>query len=469
MRSFATGLILAALAASPALAQQASPPSPAPAPPAAPAPAAGPAAAGAPTAADIEKAKVHFARGKELFDKKQLPAAVEEFKESYRLSKNPVLLYNVGFTLDHMGQRAMALFYYQKFVAAAPADNPNIASSKERIVALQKSIEEASLGGAPAATAPTATPAPAGPTAAAPTATPAPAGATAAAPTPADAAPPTRFEHRLIEVAPPGKPIDVAAFVPPGGFQVSLFYRAAGEARFASVAMKPRYNEQVGRIPAEKTRVAPTVQYYIEVRDPNGQIVDRSGKATSPNLVFLEKSAPPHYYADLGDDRSYHDEDVQVAAPTSFAGAPPEAQRSPWLDARTTRFQRVKWGSTVGAASLIALSGTFYLIAMSSAGNIEDAQADSINGTCVTGPPCGKFSKRQQDFEGRGQRFETLGNVALGVGAVSAAAAGVFWYLEIKDRRRRETNAGLGDRDTNLTATPVVTSDFLGGAARLEF
>ena len=113
----------------------------------------------------------------------------------------------------------------------------------------------------------------------------------------------------------------------------------ASESKFARVEMKPRYNERVGRIPADKTRAA-TVQYYIEVRDPNGQIVERSGKATSPNLIFLEKDALPHYYADLGDDRSYHEDGEVEVGPFDGGSRQAEPGRSgpswsmPFLEVR---------------------------------------------------------------------------------------------------------------------------------------
>ena len=56
----------------------------------------------APTPAQIEKAKKAFQEGKKLHEQKKLPEAIEKFKESYNLSKNPLLLYNIGLTMDEM-------------------------------------------------------------------------------------------------------------------------------------------------------------------------------------------------------------------------------------------------------------------------------------------------------------------------------------------------------------------------------
>src|SRR5690606_34655827 len=110
------------------------------------------------------------------------------------------------------------------------------------------------------------------------------------------------FPNRGTDEAPPGMPTDVNAFGPPGSnWTVTRFYRAAGEDKFTGVKMTPRYNELVARIPANRTTGA-SVQYYIEVRDEAGKIVDRSGRSTSPHLVFLDPDAKARYYADIGDE-----------------------------------------------------------------------------------------------------------------------------------------------------------------------
>ena len=90
-----------------------------------------------PTPEQIEAAKKAYAEGKRLFDAKKYVEAVEKFKESYRLSKNPLLLYNVGFTLDQKGDRDMALFYYKKFLSDAPAD----AAQRPDVTARVKELE----------------------------------------------------------------------------------------------------------------------------------------------------------------------------------------------------------------------------------------------------------------------------------------------------------------------------------------
>jgi hypothetical protein len=413
-----------------------------------------PAADAKPSEADLAAAKERYAEGKTKFDAKDFAGAVEAFKESYRLSKNPLLLYNIGFTLDQMAERPMALFYYQKYVAAAPAGDGNAKLARERIDALMREIEQASLD-APATSAP-----------AAPTAG-GEAAATAAT-GPARAADPatktvTKFEHAVIDAAPPGKPIDIGAFVP-GSLQVQLFYRAAGEAKFHSVPMKARYNERVARIPAGKTK-AGSVQYYIEARDGSGKLIARSGKPTSPNIVFVEAGAAPHYYADLGDAASFHADEGNAEETT------PTSSGDGWLDAGSGKFKALKWGTTGSAIGFLALSATFYFVAKDAGASLEDEASGSISDDCPEGPPCRSFSGDQQSLEGRGERFETMANVALGVGAVSAVAAGIFWYLDIKDRRARAAGrAGApADEPKGVSYGAVLTPDYVGGAAAVRF
>src|SRR5262245_45393776 len=84
----------------------------------------------------LEDAKEHYQRGRDLFDAEDLHGAVREFKQSFRLSKNVLLLYNLAFVFDNIGNRDLALFYYEKFLWAA---NPNQSLSEfviERIRAL---------------------------------------------------------------------------------------------------------------------------------------------------------------------------------------------------------------------------------------------------------------------------------------------------------------------------------------------
>jgi hypothetical protein len=418
-----------------------------------------PAQKGAPTADELAKGKEHFARGKKLFDKKNYKGAVLEFKESFRLTRNPLLLYNIGYTFDQLGEKSLALFYYQKYLQQAPESDGNRQQAEARVQVLEIEVEEAAItSGEGGAAGKDKQPAAAAPAASAPALAPAV----------------DRFQHAVIDEAPPGKPIDVGAFIPPGRpWTVTLHYRAAGEGAFTAVEMKPRYNELVGRIPAAKT-VGASVQYYLEVVDAGGKVVDRSGKQTSPHLVMLDRAARPRYYADLGEESAepIAASDDVAATGGGLAAAGDEPRGDGWMDAGSSRFTKLKWGATGAAAGLLALSGTFYLLSSKASGDLEsEAQASTDPAQCGgTVPPCRTFSDKQQALEGKGQRFETFANISLGVGAAAAVGAGVLWYLEVRDaRKRRRAREEAASDEPKLTAAPVIGDGFLGGAAAVRF
>src|SRR5690606_20157873 len=120
---------------------------------------------------------------------------------------------------DQAGQRDKALFYYRKFLSDAP---PNAAQRKDvtkRVEVIEKEKLEADLMG-------TSTPA-SGTNATTST------GSKAEQPKEIKIKPPGTysekdFEHHLVDAAPPGKPLDITAFVPEdSGFTVTLYYRGS--------------------------------------------------------------------------------------------------------------------------------------------------------------------------------------------------------------------------------------------------
>jgi tetratricopeptide (TPR) repeat protein len=420
---------------------------------------------GAPTADELAKGKEHFAKGRKLFDKKNYKGAVLEFKESYKLTRNALLLYNIGFTLDQMGDKPMALFYYQKYLQLAPETDGNRQAAEGRIPVLELEIEEATVMGGESA----------GPTRGKDRV---PDSAKEKEKEAAPAAPTVeKFQHMVIDEAPPGRAIDVSAFIPANRkWTVILYYRAAGEGAFTRAEMKPRYNELVARIPAAKT-VGASVQYYIEVKDAKGKVVDRSGRQTSPHLVFLDKSAKAHYYSDMGDESAApitaSDDDDVAATGGGMATSSDGPRGDGWMDAGSSKFTKLKWGATGAAAGLLALSTTFYLLSSKASSDLEDeARSSSDPVECGGVPPCRTFSEKQQALEGKGQRFETFANVSLGIGAAAAIGAGVLWYLDIRDARKRRKareESRPGDDEPNLSAVPVVGDGFVGGAAAVRF
>jgi tetratricopeptide (TPR) repeat protein len=432
-----------------------------------------------PTPAQLEQAKKAFNEGKKLHEAGKHAEAVEKFKESYRLSKNPLLLYNIAFTFDEAKEEDMALFYYRKFLKDAPPDAAQRPLVTDRVKALEKQFNP---GGATETTPPPATPDPATAT------TPAPKKPEAAKPLvikPVGTYTATDFQHQVVETAPPGKPLDVTAFVPEdSGFVVTLFYRTAGEGKFTGKAMFWRYKELVARIPAPKM-IGNAVQYYIEVKDTAGTVVTRSAKATSPNLVNLEAGAPPRFYPDLTEEGDARVSDAEIQsrdeeedpinrtkkAPPKVAqaGADPAASvyvpppgPNGLMDVGSQKFFYAKWGTTALAGVSLVGGLVFYLQARRYAGSLEDDSA-----SCGA-PPCRKYDTYAADVQATGQRYQTLSYVSAGVGVLIGGAAGYLWYRERFGAGRSE-HASTRRSAKSWAVVPVAREGFAGATAATRF
>ena len=423
----------------------------------------------APTPQQIEQAKKAFGEGKKLHDAGKLPEAIEKFKESYRLSKNPLLLYNIGLTMEEAGMEDLALFYYRKFIKDAPADAQQRGTVAERVTALEKKFgAQPAEPGASKATEPPA--------------------AIAKAP-PADPAkaikPPgtysaSDFQHEAVETAPPGKPLDVTAFVPQdSGFAVTLYYRTAGEGKFTAKTMRWRYKELVARIPAPKM-IGSAVQYYIEVKDTGGTVVTRSGKATSPNLVNLEKGATQRFYPDFTDEgeqklsaSEINERDVDEDDPLNKnkkhkkpkkvahsddgmtrpdSGAPGNGFR----DVGSSKFRYAKWGSSIAAGTFLGLGIFSFVQAKAYARALEDDAAK-------TGQMPHTYDDYARGLEATGKRYQTIERISLGVGAVGGVIAGYYWYKELTAKKRGELTVA------KTFVAPAVSDTYVGAAAVTRF
>ncbi len=408
----------------------------------------------APTKEDMEKAKGHFIKGRELFDAKKYDLAIKEFKTSYRLSRNALLLYNVAFTLDNLKQKQKALFYYKKFLKDTPEGAPNRDHAMERGKKLSRELDaDAIFAPQPKVTKTTVKDPPV---------------RKVTKPTI------TKFMHNVIEDAPPGYPLDITAFIPEGSrWQVTLFYRSANEPKFSAVNMKMRYSELVGRIPRAKM-AGRSVQYYIEVRDRGSKIIARSGRSNSPHLVYIDKTAKPRYYPDLTHDPS------RVVTPTlnnnnnnnNNNTQLPKGDGS-WSDTTSSKFKYAKWGSTISAAGFITMAVSFYFLAAQKSASLEgEAFASTTTDQCPFSPPCRSYSDIQKDLESSGKSLNTLTNVTLALGLVSAGVAGYFWWKDLKAKKERKSKVGL-TRKRNLfdrvVAVPVLGRDVVGGGAALRF
>lgn len=402
-----------------------------------------------PSAEDIEKAKAAFLKGRELFDAKKFDLAIKEFKTSFRLSRNALLLYNIAFTLDNLKQKQKALFYYKKFLSDAPEGAANRDHATERAKKLARELDaDAIFAPKPKTTKVTKTD-----------------------PKPTRTRKPgvSKFMHNVVEEAPPGYPLDITAFVPEGAkWQVNLKYRAANEAKFTTVMMKERYSELVGRIPAAKMS-GRSVQYYIEVRDRGGKIIARSGRSNSPHLVYIDKSAKPRYYPDLTNDPSRVIR--PVLDPDKNKSEVPKGDGG-WTDTTSGKFKYAKWGSTISAASFITLGISFYFLAAQRQASLEgEAFASTTTDQCPFPRPCRSYSDIQKALEDDGKMFNTLTNVSLAIGIVSAGVAGYFWWKELKAKKERKAKPRVRNRSLldRVVAIPVIGKDVVGGGAALRF
>ena len=103
----------------------------------------------APTPAeDVDIAKAHFNTGEVNYEHGRFADAAREFEEAYRLSGKAPLLYNVGKSYDGSNDFARALDAYQRFLAAAPPDNPDRDFASKRVEMLQSLVGKVALGGA---------------------------------------------------------------------------------------------------------------------------------------------------------------------------------------------------------------------------------------------------------------------------------------------------------------------------------
>jgi hypothetical protein len=426
-----------------------------------------------PTKDQLDQAKKAFGEGKALHDQGKLVDAVEKFKESYRLSKNPLLLYNIGLTLDEAGQKDNALLYYRRFLSDAPAEAAQRQTAADRVKTLEKEKLDADLnsGSKPEAGGPTPTPGPA----------PSkfkPAGTYGA----------TDFQHQAVDSAPPSKPLDVTAFVPEdSGFVVTLYYRGAGDANFTAKQMKWRYKELVARIPAKKM-TGSSVQYFIEVKDQTGAVIARSGKSTDPNLISVDTDAQPHFYMDFSDDNAgttvaggtaattHHDDEdplhprsAQVEPQPQPHGDDTQVDQVPgqgFLDVGSEKFKYTKWTATIGGGTLLVAGIATYLLAAHEASLIE---GDTKCGTSP--PPCRQFDATfDKAWEDAGHTYQTVSNVTLVLGVVGAGVAGYYWYREHQAKTHESKSAPkAADPDTSWLVVPAVGDGFTGAAAVTRF
>ncbi len=240
-------------------------------------------------------------------------------------------------------------------------------------------------------------------------------------PTTPEQAPALELKHTVVMSAPANVACEIKASIPAdANVTLTLFYRAGGDEKFVSVPMTKQGEEHVALIPA-MVMTGSSVQYYIEVRDPENKLVTRNGKSTVPNLIAVETPAVPTS-GELVDTR------------------PP--------------FHRAKWIASGSAVALFTVSLTTYLLAKKQ----HDILVDDSK-SCGT-PPCRPFDEDvDQTVQARGQRLDATYKITLGLGLGAAAAAGYFWYRAIRAQQQDQT----------VSITPVVGNGVAGASAEVRF
>jgi hypothetical protein len=367
-----------------------------------------------PDPATVAEARKRFAEGEKLFEAADFKGAVEAFKEAYRLTHNALLLYNIGFTYDKLGDETLALHYYGKFIDEA---QDNDRTHAQLALAGKRAVElRSKLGTEEPATQPATQP-----------------------------AEPMELGHEPIDQAPPGQPIDVTARVPrTAAWTVTLAYRDQGQDLYQTVKMKPRADqptEVVARIPAAAAQ-GTAVQYYIAARDPDNKLVGFSGKAQTPNLIYIDPAAPPHH----GFEPGVPEGPAPPAAPVVIIKK---------IEPPTRPLTVGKWAASGGAVAILGAAVVLNLEARSYSDTLQDEARKSTTEQCSgdAPPPCRPFSAQRKDLQKTGEAFEMWSNVALISGAAVAIGAGFLWYLDARE----------------VHAAPVVGPGTVGATAEVHF
>src|SRR5258708_13892470 len=94
------------------------------------------------TAAKKSDANHHFDQGKAYYRAGAYDLAVQEFLAGYEIDPRPGVLFNIGRAYEELKNRAKAIEYFNKYVAAVGTDPPPLPEAKARVVALQRQARE---------------------------------------------------------------------------------------------------------------------------------------------------------------------------------------------------------------------------------------------------------------------------------------------------------------------------------------
>jgi hypothetical protein len=407
-----------------------------------------------------KQARDHYQKGMVYFQNGDYPNAVAELKQAYQIKKLATLLFNIGQTYRKMDDTDMAIFYFDKFLKESPANAPQRAEAEKILGELR-----AKKGGGQVAV-----PAPLGeePQQAQPSPQP--------APQPAQQPQRRRrvvdkFEHREVEEAPPSTPLDVRSMLPEQeGVRATLYYRTAGQDNYTAVAMRPRYDEWVGRIPGDMI-VGRSFQYYIEARDASGNVIGKSGSPSAPNIVSIVDGAKPQFYADLSEGMEGQVEEGQPVPVIKkgrrrHRGGGEEEGDEPEGPRTLHNFRTWKWTAAGVAGGTLLLGLISEIVAMNSSSTVESM-------ACKTGcnTPNTFFNTDLQGSESTGQTFSTIGTISLIIGGLATAGAITLFVLDDSAEMEPEKRPGKPRRGLSLAplVAPTPNGTVYGFAGGLQF
>jgi hypothetical protein len=391
-------------------------------------------------------AKEHYKQGLEAYQSGNYPTAIKELKKAYLLKRLPALLLNIGATYRKMNDNDNAISYYKKYLTEAPDAKDH--ADVEKIVA------ELQSGGAREASPPADKPAEA----------PDEPRATAAA----------GWSHTPVDAAPPDTPVDVRVSMPVmKGVKVYLYYRESGAPEFSAVVMKRKGTEKVGRIPATAMN-GKSIQYYIEAKDDKGNVINKAGSPSDPNIVMIDPNARPVMIAGEGesapaatDSKSAHADLDDEAAPIMGQVAREESARHA-KSAKGPHLGGAFYAGLVLVAAGAALVGTGTWALLQAKSYADALSADSAGNNGMPYKFNDPMAQPYDDktVEQRGRNYNTLG-IAMTVAGGVAAVAGVV--LIAVDRTVLNKRATEKPRRSAWYVAPALSPSYAGVGGGVTF